>query len=149
MAAATEPQHWTDFESWSSEVMLMPLRVPPIASISSMKPIAPPSAIAILRSVLKYAADLAGRRAVVHRLERRTGDEQEGHSRFRRHRFGGVGLARARQALEEQAAARCAAHVVAENALCARNRLIERMTSSFTVSMPTTSLIRTLICSGR
>ena len=62
----------------------------------------------------EVAADLAGGRAVVHGLERRRGHEEERHAGLAGHRLGGVRLARAGGALEQDAAARGAAQVLAE-----------------------------------
>ena len=67
-----------------------------------------------LAQLLEVRADLARGRAVVHRLERRGGHEEERHAGLARHGLGQVGLAGARRALEQDAAARRAAHVVGE-----------------------------------
>ena len=85
---------------------------------------------------LEVRADLARGGAVVHRLERGRRDEEERHAGLARHRLGEVGLAGAGLALEEQAAARRCRPSRAAKVLWARNRLSERTTSSFTVSMP-------------
>jgi hypothetical protein len=63
---------------------------------------------------LEVGADLAGRRAVVHRLERRRRHEEERHPGLASHGLGDVGLAGARSAFEEQSAPGAAAHLVGE-----------------------------------
>ena len=106
-----------------------PPRAPPMASISSMKPMAPPSRRAYLRSALKYGPDLAVGLAVEHGLEGRRRDEEERHAGLGGHGFGHVGLARSRGTLEEDGPARRATHLLGE-APVGRKRLRVLMTSS-------------------
>jgi len=82
-----------------------------MASISSMKPMAPPLVPGGLAQRLEVVADLAGRRAVEHGLEAGCRHEQEWHPRLAGHRLSQVGLAGAWRALEQQAAARRAPHL--------------------------------------
>ena len=70
--------------------------------------------VGVLAQLLEVGADLAVRLAVVHRLEGRGGHEEEGDVGLLGHRLGHEGLAGARGPLEEDAAARRAAHGVAE-----------------------------------
>ena len=86
----------------------------PIASISSMKPIAPPSLRAAFRSALKNERIAIAGHPLPHRLERGRRDEQERHARLLGHRLREVGLAGPGRALEQDAAPRRAAELVAE-----------------------------------
>ena len=94
-----------------------PPRARPIASISSMKPIAPPSLRAVLRSALKYWRIFFAVAPWNMDWNDVALDEQERHAGLGGHRLGGVRLAGARTTLEEQAAARAAAHLAGEGAV--------------------------------
>ena len=63
---------------------------------------------------LEVRPNLALRRPLHRRLERRAGGEQERHSGFGRQRLGGVGLACSGSPLEEQAAPGAATHLPGE-----------------------------------
>jgi hypothetical protein len=78
-----------------------------------MKPIAPPS-LRVLPQLLEEGADFAVGLSVVHRLERRRGDEQEGDVGLLRHGLGHERLARTGRALEQHSAPRRATHGVAK-----------------------------------
>ena len=65
----------------------------------------------------EVGADLACRRAVVHRLERRRRHEQEGHPGLAGHRLGHVRLAGSRQPFEEQPSPGSPAHLAGERAM--------------------------------
>ena len=67
-----------------------------------------------LAQVLEERADPIRRHALPHRLERRSGDEQERDPRLLRHGLREVGLAGAGRAFEQDASARRAAQLVAE-----------------------------------
>ena len=117
----------------------MPLRAPPMASISSMKPMAPPSRRAAARSARKYA-DLAVGLAVVHRLEGRRRDEQEGHARLARHGLGHVGLAGARRPLEQHTAARGGAQLLANGVV--REEQVQRADDLFAHDIATDDVVQ-------
>ena len=72
----------------------------------------------------EVGADLAVGLSVVHRLERRRRHEQERHARLARHCLGDVRLARSRWPLEEHAAPRGGAELVAQRLM--REEQVER-----------------------
>ena len=73
---------------------------------------------------LEVGADLARGGAVVHRLERRRRDEEEGDASLGRHRLGQIGLARAGLALEQESPSRGSAHLGCERLV--REEEVER-----------------------
>ena len=71
-------------------------------------------AAGLATELLEVGADLAVRLPVEHGLERRGGDEQEGHAGLGGHGLGHVGLAGARRALEQDGLPGGAAHLLVE-----------------------------------
>ena len=114
-----------------------------------MKPIAPPSLRAALRSALKNARI---RDAVMpvepHRLERRRRHEQERHARLLRHRLRHERLAGPRRPLEQDARAGGSRRARRGTSRSPRNTSRVRITSSTCGSRPLISVSPNSICSG-
>ncbi len=116
----------------------MPLRAPPMASNSSMNPMAPALGAGGLAQRLEVRADLLVGLPVVHRLEGAGGHEEERHAGLGRHGLREVRLARAGMSLEQHTPRRGCRPLVGD-VRWARNRLSVSIASRLVESAPTTS----------